>query len=259
MSVDLDRGYWVCFKCGEKGNLTNLAARMGSSIDPGVIAKVKAESVNDLYEEAPDFSVKAGALHRNALKVRPMAIVRYILDRGLTKGILNQFNIGWDGERISMPYAVDERVVGIKYRYPDGHKTNEPGTQRYLYNVNEARNQRTVIICEGESDTQAVWSYIDRLGMLGRGVGVTGVPGVGKGLPGRKTWELWSLEMLWSEAIYIAFDNDEAGDWGAEIPLSIFGDRAHRVVPTKGKDMAEHLLKGGTLRECGMDEAHLFV
>jgi 5S rRNA maturation endonuclease (ribonuclease M5) len=168
--------------------------------------------------------------------------------------------LGWDGKRIAMPYYDGDSVVAIKYRYPDGFKSYEQGSQHYLYNVNDVRAQsKTVIICEGESDTHAVWSAVDKIKDMSYHISVIGVPGVGTGMPSQKTWELYALEMIFAEKVYIAFDADNSGDAGAKLAMSILGDKSIRMRPTVGNDMAEHLMKGGSLVEAGMDEADLRV
>lgn len=261
MSIDLDRGLWVCFGCGERGSIFSLAHKLEKEVDEtGLLLRAyEAAASAPYYVEPPDFREKAEELHRHAWKTQAPEVVRYLVSKGLSGKVFRHFKLGWDGKRISMPYYDDEKVVGIKYRYPDGGKTNEPGTQRYIYNVNDVRGKPVVIFCEGESDTHRLWSAFDKSHPLWHNVAVGGVPGVGKGQPSRSTWELWLLEVLWAKRVYILFDADDAGDNGAVTPLAILGDKGVRLRPSKGKDVCLHFSNGGTIGELGLDEAEVHL
>jgi len=253
LSLELDKGVWLCFSCGKRGGIENLALLLDKPFDPADVA-LKTYDPEPDYTEPPDFRQKADELHERAKRDKPKAILDYLDSRGLVPGVFKKFRLGWDGERIAMPYFNSERVIGIKYRWPDGRKTNEPGTQRFLYNANDLRDAKIVFICEGESDTQALWSHgpaniLDDSGLDWHNVGITGVPGVGPGLPSQRTWALWLLELITAARVYILFDDDDAGNAGSEIPLNILGDKAKRLRPTKGKDVASHFMNGGTLRD----------
>lgn len=244
LSINLETGVWMCFRDGEKGNVFTLANKLGQRLDEhDVILRTYTQST-PIYVEPPDFTEKAEALHQRALAERPMAMVDYIIDRKLSPGIIRKFHLGWTGAAISQPYYDNERVVGIKYRAPDGFKFYETGSQRTLYNIDDVRGAATVVLCEGESDTHALWSQFDKSTGVWHNARIAGVPGVGKGLPSRSTWELWALELAWAKKVYIAFDADEAGDAGSGVPMAIFGDKAVRLRPTAGNDWSDHLATG---------------
>jgi DNA primase len=254
LSLDLVRGLFICFQCGEKGTIEYLAARLNKPIDPTAAVRQRLEYVEP---ERQDFSSLAERLHEQALRARPKAIVEYILGRGLDPEAFRHFRLGWDGSRISMPYYDGATVPAVRYRGPGPRKSFEEFSRRCIYNVNDIRGAESVILCEGESDTHAVWSRLASPGLWWYNVGVAGIPGVGQGQPSQETWELWLLDLMGAKRVYIAFDADDAGDAGAIIPMAILGDKAVRVRPTKGKDMAEHLMNGGTLSEAGLDAPSL--
>lgn len=258
LSLDLDRGLWICFQCGERGSIFSLARRLEQEIDETSVILRSYEAASAApYVDPPDFRELADSLHAQAWKQQAPEVVRYLVNKGLSGRVFRHFKLGWDGKRISMPYYDDDRVIGIKYRYPNGDKTNEPGTQRYIYNVNDIRGKDIVILTEGESDTHRLWSALDGSGNPWHNVGVGGIPGVGKGQPSRSTWELFALELMWAKRVYIAFDADEAGDYGAATPLSILGDKGVRIRPRRGKDICLHFQEGGTLDDLGLGEADL--
>lgn len=247
MSIDLDRGLWVCFGCGEKGGLNRLSRMLDKEVNEGeVLIRSLNVALDRGYESPPDFTDLAHNLHAQAMLHKPLALVKYFLDRRLHGSVMTKFTIGWDPghQRIAMPYFEDEVAVAIKYRYADGAKGNEAGGKRYIYNVNDIRSgAQAAILCEGESDVHATYSQALKEDL---NIVVVGFPGASAS---RANWELYALEFLWVEKVYVAYDADEAGDKGAEIPLAVLGDKAVRVRPTKGKDMTDHFLRDGTLTE----------
>lgn len=255
MSIDLDRGLWVCFGCGEKGGLNRLSRLLNKSVNEGeVLIRSLNAALDRGYEEPPDFTDLAMNLHEQAMQHKPEPLVRYFAERGLHGSVLSKFLIGWDPgyRRISMPYFEDETAVAIKYRYPDGRKGNETGGKRYIYNVNALRvGAPAAILCEGESDVHATYSQLVKVGAADS-FAVVGFPGANAS---RSNWELYALEFLWVQKVYIAYDADDAGNKGAEIPMQVLGDKAVRVRPTKGKDMAEHFIRGGTLTDVNISLA----
>lgn len=247
LSIQLETGLWMCFKDGERGNIYTLASKMGEEIDQtDVILRTYQQALPE-YIAPPDFTEKAEVMHERALVDRPIEMVRYIVDRGLSMGIVRAFKLGWTGSAMSQPYYDNERVVGIKYRGPDGFKWYETGSQRTLYNIDAIRGAATVVLAEGESDTHALWSKFDKSSGPWHNARVAGVPGVGTGLPSRSTWELWALDLTWATKVYIAFDADEAGDAGSGVPMAILGDRSERLRPPVGKDWTDAFIGGGNL------------
>lgn len=252
MSVDLDRGLWVCFGCGEKGGINKLARLMNTEVNEAeVLTRSLAAAIDRGYEEPPDFTGLALNLHAEAFKYQPAQLTSFLLQRGIHGSVVNKFTLGWDAgrKRISFPYFDDDRCTGIKYRYADGSKDNEKGTKRYIYNVNDLRaGRQAAILCEGESDTLATYSQLVKLGLHDR-VAAVGFPGASAS---RANWELYALEFMWTGKVYVAFDADDAGDKGAAIPMQVLGEKAERVRPVNGKDMSDHFLKGGTLETLGI-------
>jgi DNA primase len=257
LSVNLSNGLWVCFSCGEKGGLAKLARVCGGELDEAELAIRSARAIGSeaaFYGELPDFAMLAHEQHARALAEQPKPIVDYFVERGLHQGVFRHFRLGWDGMKISQPFYDDGKVVGIKYRYPDGHKDSEKGSRRAIYNIDDVRGKPIVILCEGESDTHAVWSELKRRG-AGDEVAVGGVPGASVS---KAQVELWLLDLVWARRVYVLFDDDEAGDKGARPFLEVLGEKGVRARPNLGNDVSEHLLAGGSLVQCGLAEADLY-
>jgi DNA primase len=259
LSIDLDRGLWICFGCGLRGGLHSLATRLNAEVDDVEVTlrSYEAAANNPYFEEAPDFASLAekqrGALYAD----KPDILVDFILTRELDPRVVKHFGLGWDrtGNRISFPYYRDGTVFGVKYRDRWGNKTSETGSKRGVYNVDDVVYRPYVILCEGESDTLAVWSRLTNSSLpatVKERIGVGGIPGVAGS---KSQWETWALDFLWAKRVYVAYDADEAGDKGAELPMAALGDKAVRLRPTMGKDMTEHFLNGGTLGEYGLEDA----
>jgi DNA primase len=256
LSVNLTNGLWMCFSCSEKGGLAKLARICGGELDEAEAAIRTAKSLTSpiYYGEEPDFAMQAHEMHSRALREKPLAIAQYFVDRKLHPDVFKHFRLGWDGVKIALPFYDDGKVVGIKYRYPDGSKDSEKGSRRAVYNLDDVRGRPVVILCEGESDTHAVWSELLRTGASDEVV-VGGIPGASVA---KQQVELWSLDLVWARRVYVLFDDDDAGDKGARPFLEVLGDKGVRARPNLGKDVTDHLLKGGTLGACGLADSDLY-
>lgn len=262
LSIDLDRGLWICFGCGLRGGLSSLARRMDREIDDVEVTlrTYEAAANNPYYEEMPDFADMAKALRTSLYEYKPTEVVEFVTGRGLDPRVVRHFGLGWDyaGKRIAFPYYRDGTVFGIKYRDRNGNKTSETGSKRGVYNVDDVQFRPYVILCEGESDTLAVWSRLTNSSLpatIKERIGVGGIPGVAGS---RSQWETWALDFHWAKKVWVAYDADKAGDEGALLPMAALGEKAIRLRPTEGKDMTEHFLNGGNLSDYGLEDTTSF-
>jgi hypothetical protein len=254
LSINLDNGLWICFGCGLKGGLHSLATRLEREIDDVQVTlrSIEASGGYAGYEEdLPDFKDLAATLRKQLFEDQPRPVIDFILSRELRPAVVKHFGLGWDrdGQRIAFPYYRDDAVFGIKYRDRLGNKTSQTGSKRGIYNVDGVSFRPTVILCEGESDTLAVWSRLTASSLpdtVKESIGVGGIPGVSVS---KSQWETWALDLFWAKRVFIAFDADDAGDRGSEIPLEVLGDKGIRLRPTKGKDMTDHFMNGGSLND----------
>lgn len=246
LSVHQDEGIWLCHQCGARGDLQKLATISGQELSPEIRWDMAIRSVREVPPLERNFGPLANALYEQGISDNrgDTAIRNYLAKRSIHIDARHHFWLGWDGARISFPYWSDDSrrnggtCHGIKYRDVRARKSMEEGSRRAIYNVEEVRGAGDVIICEGESDTLVAWSHSPA------GYKVCGVPGasVSKG-----QWEIWALEFLFAERIWMAFDADEAGDKGAAACAEVFGDKVIRVRPEDGLDLTDHYKKYGRL------------
>ena len=268
-SINLDKGLWLCHACGEKGGLNKLARLLEQEVNDEDIAVRRALELarSSGFEEPMDFWEKAVRWRLDKSEKVPASVRTLCEEKGINKPALYQFQVGYEpnppfphtpkGPRLVFPYWDDGKCVALKYRYVEreGTKENkgsETGSRDTIFGIDAVRGARVAVICEGETDTLAVWSYLNRHGLLGDGVAVGGVPGANK-----DKWDLWSLDLLWAETVFIAFDGDSAGDTGFEKAVAGLGDKAVRLRPPEGLDMSKYLVEGGKLSALGLRRADL--
>ena len=271
-SINLDKGLWICHACGEKGGLNKLARLLEQEVDDDDIAVRRALELARAsgFEEPVDFWEKAVRWRLDKSEPVPAAVKTLCVEKGINKPALYQFQVGYEpnppfphtpkGPRLVYPYWDDGKCVALKYRYVEregtkDNKGSETGSRAAFFGADAVRGARVAIICEGETDTLATWSYLNRHGLLGDGVAVAGLPGTSAGSLDR--WELWSLDLLWAEKVFIAFDGDESGDKAAANGEKVLGPKAFRLRPPDGYDMSGYLVEGGKLSTLGLRRVDL--
>lgn len=251
-SINLDNGLWYCHGCNEKGNLYQLYDKLGEVPDGDLKLRLAVNSTQLVPAERPNFD-NLSALQSGWLRSDQRgqsALAAYAGRRGIHPSFVNEFSVGYDRERnaLALPYFDGAgQVRGIKYRYARGGKASEGGSEFGLYNLPRISGAGTVLLCEGESDTHAAWSRLsvvqDSDSAQDTRLAIGGTSGASVDT---RSWELFSLDLLFAGVIYLAYDADDAGDSCAERAMKVLGERAIRLRPTKGKDLVEHFIAGGT-------------
>lgn len=238
LSINVQKGF-MCFGCDKKGSIGTLIRLLGSEVDRADLALASVS--RDPEPEPTNFGNRLEDF-KIAKATTPEALA-YCREKGISLDAIWEFRIRHNGRGILvMPYYDGDRVVAIRYRARDGSKSYEPGSERTIYNLNALRGSSTVILCEGESDTHAIWSKLGNTGT----VAVGGLPGANHSV---SNWETYSLDLMYADKVYIAFDNDEAGEHGYERAASIFGERTARLAPPEGyNDWSEAILSGVDIR-----------
>lgn len=146
----------------------------------------------------------------------------YLADRGLNRRAAQRFLLGFDGERLTIPYLTPEGPWQIKRRCiadhdckAEGHGKykNEDGVRLSLYNAQTLLKADRVVIVEGELDAVAVES--------------AGAPTVG--YPGAQAWRSnkhWRWAFDSCDEVIVVADGDEPRE-GKQIGV---GEEAGRSV-----------------------------
>ncbi|OHA09345.1 MAG: hypothetical protein A3A44_03515 [Candidatus Sungbacteria bacterium RIFCSPLOWO2_01_FULL_60_25] len=149
----------------------------------------------------------------------PRPIRAYLNNRGIPDPVIDRAQIGWNGARITIPvYDRDDQLALFKLGKSPDDMTDSPkmvyyppGVRAELYGWDAIRGKPTLlVVCEGE---------YDRLVLEAQGFpAVTGTGGAGV------FREEWAHQLRAIPAVYVCFDNDDAGRAGAE--------RVGRLIPT---------------------------
>lgn len=240
MSISLPKGVWYCWACGKGGSLLTLARFLGGDLDRSDLI-VETNRYHEVEAEEVDFRTKYDEFV--ALTPFTPEALEYRQNKGIRFETLEAFGVRHDGRgTLVMPYLMGDRVVALRYRAPDGRKWYESGSERALYGVNDIRGAGQVFLCEGESDTHSVYNLFRS--DANNSVMVGGVAGANSSV---ERWELWALDLMWAEKVYIGFDADDAGDKGAERAIEILGQTIPSVIrarPTLANDWSDAIIAG---------------
>lgn len=163
---------------------------------------------------------------------------RYISNETLEhfKITANIVNIGGERKKaIAFNYYIGNDLVNVKYRTKDKQFIQHKGGKRCLYNLNAIFNNE-VVICEGE---------IDVLSFYEAGIDAVSVP---NGASSNTDYLNEVYEYLEGKKIYLAIDNDEAGN-NLRNALSTRFDKSNLYLVDfhDCKDANEYLLKYGKI------------
>lgn len=277
-SVHLDSGLWQCFGCGQTGNIDKLARLLGEELDDETRQDILIRSLSITPEDSRRNFAPVANGYIQALETSDagQALLRDYLDRrGLPRSVADDFGLGYDESRrcLAFPYWDSGTVTGIKLRAPDASKYSYTDSTYGLYNVDDLRGKPVVVIGEGESDTHTLWSHVDRVdigdssgrldGPHARDGGTPnshiGIGGTSGAVKSERLWSLWALDLLFARKIYVCYDADDAGDSAFNVAARTLGDKVIRVRPTRGVDITEHVMNGGTLEELGLAAKDLHV
>ena len=181
LGIDADRQIWNCNHCGWSGSL-----RMQK--------KVKREK-------------PAWEISKNN---RSSKVVKYFQSRGISETTMIKQDIQFDKGNIMFPFVKNGETVNIKYRSAKKEFRQSKNAEKIFYNLDSVKNEKRVIITEGEFDTL---SFLE--------AGYKAVISVPDGAPaiGTKNYdskfdylENCEAELKNVEEFIIAVDNDKPGD-----------------------------------------------
>lgn len=158
----------------------------------------------------------------------PDRIRTWLLNRGLTLQVIQEYEIGWNGTHIVIPvHDAQGNVLFNKYRRdPDvseGPKyLYEKGSSSQLYGLKTLSAEGPAYIVEGE---------MDALCLMSRGLQAVSSTG------GAGTWNKEWNDLLGNRLINICYDFDDAGLKGAFHVASFFTNGRIILLP---KEVGEH-------------------
>jgi len=218
-SINIETGAWLCRNesCGEKGNLRQLWEKLrpdtpfpitttqsklllAEKESSTFMTEIEAMLNPELRESQTDWTEHVDGLSRT------MEDLQYMLDRGYTKGVLDQFEVGFNRKmnRIVIPARDDRhKLVGLigravekdvmpKYKYTQGFPK-----KHILFNLNHAKTHKSVILVEGSLDCMKVYQ--------------AGYPGVCAVLGSSLSDEQQTLIEKHFLSVIIFTDQDDAG------------------------------------------------
>jgi Protein of unknown function (DUF3631)/Toprim-like len=208
-SVSPDTGLWHCHSCGASGNAFQAARSLGRS-KAEAMALLEEHGLLNVTGEGKQVSPPIGvseselAEYRDALESNAGVLERLAAERGWTTGALRQLEVGYDGERLTLPgRSSGGDIVGLSRYLPWRDRgqapklISVPGSKRELFPPPETIEEDGgyLVLVEGEPDAISAAS-----------LGVAAV-----GLPGAKSWQREWRERFRGRRVCIVFDADEPG------------------------------------------------
>lgn len=258
-SINRENGRYQCFGCSAKGGIEKLARLVGVQLDETARQDILIRGLSTQPVERRDFSPIARKFAEQGRSGRGLArIGDYLGARGLPSAVADHFGLGYDESRscITLPYWDGDTCTGIKLRAGDGFKYSQDNSTYGLYSVDDVRGKPSVAIGEGESDTHQLWARMvfDRGGEdVYNDFPQCAVGGTSGAVKSERLWQLFALDLMFANTVYICYDADEAGDEAFEYARRALGVKAVRIRPPKeGDDITKHFQNGGTLAELGL-------
>lgn len=216
LTVNMQRGVYYCQTCHSKGNVHTLYKTLyGLSneqawFDLGDALKIPRP--DNSKPTRPDIEVGLVSEYHRAL----MALngpIRSILHerRGFTDDTLKRFQLGWDGERVTIP-IFDEFNTLVNFRRYKWNSTDDQWkVLNYVDDIGNSYGEVRIFGIENlvdETIEEIVWSEGETDRIINEQNGFpTACPTSGAG-----SWNpVWTKYFRNKKRVYIAQDNDEAG------------------------------------------------
>lgn len=239
-------GVFTCFsRCGGM----SIPALMSILRQSGELGRPEEKSNVKKIEDAPSAAGKLPSESRldefvDRLLANASALRALRDKRGYTKKTIEEFQIGWDGQRYTIPVRdragklVNVRRYKLNTREPkDKMRSWANGTgSRRLFLSDILEHSDTVIITEGETDA-----------IIGRQYGLPTLSHTA----GAGAWDDRWNEEFEGKIVYICYDCDDAGRRGARRvsrALELFAKQVHIInLPLKGKgdDLTNYFVDQG--------------
>lgn len=222
-SLNFNTGLWHCAsaKCGDGGSIRELykVCRGAGKIASANAGKNNVTDINsrrkgaDDGTTAPDKPLPDESQIRawtRVLLAKPGALKFITEDRGLTKATIRRFQIGWDGQRYTIPVRDEnDELVNVRRYKPKARQAQQKmiswgagwGQGRVLgFDVLTDDEQVDVVLAEGELDYIIASQY--------------NIPCVTH-TSGSNVFKMEWAKWFKGKRVYVAYDEDKAGNNGA--------------------------------------------
>lgn len=257
-SMNAEKGLWNCLKNDHNGSIFHLVqdlkkergfdirreSMLGRHSDPSYAAAAQERLNGGKSSGAPlptDEKIQDWA---EALASNKTALKRLMDQRGLDMKTIVAFELGWDGDRYTIPVRDEEDVLLNVRRYKMGVESSNKmlnivghGSAQ-IYRADILAQADEIVITEGEMDCILLNQY-----------GIDAITHTAGAATFRTAWAAKFVD----KTVYIAYDNDDAGRKGAKKVEQILAAFAKQIYiidavsfgPAKGADVTDYLHKEG--------------
>lgn len=198
--INADTGQYFCHKCGEKGGIKGLRESLG--INTSALPRQNNNTVTSKTKLALNYHKQLPLNIREWLKND-----RHLLDEDIDDFKLG-YGVFYGSSWVTIPVRdAIGNVLFMKLRQDpflpsDGPKYMGTGGDAALFNVEVLKDMPDqLVICEGEFDCLVLRAF--------------GIPAISSTAGARTFKDEWIEQLSFVRHLYICFDNDDAGDQGA--------------------------------------------
>ena len=226
-------GAYFCHLCHAKGGLNSIRRHFGDEpIGEAKSGNPIIRAATDYYSERLFENIDAykyltenrGLTHETIKEMRlgwaDGGLLTHLTACGFktedvqAQGLINHFGQDFLHDKITIPYLVYGDPVTIRGKEIGGKYLSLPGSTAKLYNLDCTRGAEDLLVAAGEFDAAIL-----------RQLGYDAI-----GVPGENIWKPeWTEAVNDARRVFILFDNDSAGNAGAEKLATLLGPRTRRV------------------------------
>lgn len=200
--VDIDSGVYKCYNCDFKGSVNGREKREHKKVE---YKQPEFKNITEASKKTVEFFGMRGIKQETVLHFKVKNSNQY-----MPQASENRNCIMWQ-------YFLNGEAINAKYR--DGHKNfkMESGARKTLYNVDAVKDSEEILFCEGEIDCMS-WHQ------AGYNFSVSVPNGANKSSNNLDYLnDIWDSHLANKKKVYIAVDNDEAGEGLKQDLIRTFG------------------------------------
>ncbi len=145
LSTNVETGVYNCHHCGLSGK--HNGQKQAATPRAGAASGKHAAG-----------SQKVGGTEILKLPESPLPdnVVKFFMDRSISKEILERNQIKFNGREVLFPYFRNGELLNIKYRTLDKRFRQESGADKIFYGLDDIVKQEVAVVVEGEFDKLAL-------------------------------------------------------------------------------------------------------